>query len=210
MTVSGYSCPDSHFLFLIFSNTLGYSHVMIGAHQNTSVHLTRDTHLFLQSTLLMTLSMFHLSLIFHHCAEFIPEVTSVLSATSNELEPLLTERDYHISCDMYFIWPNRNTFSCYVMMWLIGFIFLWTGLLLMVCVCNASVAFKHYERFTGSLCLMLPWRMLFCLNWQILVTKDFTNVAWTWIRVVLSGILNYCGKECSVLCCTVCWQFSGF
>lgn len=97
------------------------------------------------------LNLYHMSLVY-----------CLLQAMNSNLCWVKGNTTFPMICMSY--WPNKNTFSCYVMMWLIGFIFLKTEVLFMICVCNASVAFKGHERFMGSLCLMLPWRMLLCCN----------------------------------------------
>lgn len=89
-------------------------------------------------------------------------VSFLLEAMNSNLYWVKGYTTFLMICISY--WPNKNTFSCYVMMWLIGFIFLRKEVFLMICVCIASVAFKKHESFTGSLCLKLPWRMLFCFN----------------------------------------------
>jgi hypothetical protein len=98
-----------HFMLVILINTLRYSHMAMKAHECTSVPLTSVIHFFCKA-----LSWWHqacfcsnFSLIFHHFAKLILYVTSVLSATSHEHEPLLSER-VHISYDMYWILAKQG------------------------------------------------------------------------------------------------------
>jgi hypothetical protein len=89
-------------------------------------------------------------------------VSCLLQAMNSNLCWVKGYTTFPMTCISY--WPNRNSFSCCVMMWLIGFIFLRTEVSFVMCVCNASVVFKQHEIFTGSLCLKLLRRMLFCFN----------------------------------------------